>query len=187
MKVYLVNDGLRNLGCFDSREEAQKLADIHNVAQKHCRLFGGTQCEVEEFEVKDKTEPPSMYFVRATANIPFLSIVDGDDVDPSDRMNTSIDVKPDIDEDLEDPNRYNLDTISTIIYSSRISIYFYFRMKYVENETTIDLYKRAQQLFEVRLAKFKEKKEYEEIIKISHMYKDMKARIDEVQKSFKSE
>lgn len=175
MKVYLVDTYNSTTKCFESYEEAKRCADIVNLTRKGCYV------DVEEVELQQRFSNPDQFFVRGLARIPYIGIARGEEnVGEHEKMSHHIEIKHEIDE--EDIDRYE-DTTSTILYSSYISIYFYFKLPFVENEDRANLYKRAEQAFFERLDKFKTKKDYNEVIKISYIYSEMSDKINSIAKT----
>ena len=175
MKIYLVVTGYDEIKCFDSYEEAKKCVEIYN-------RIHNANLEVEEAELQQQYSNPSEYYVKALAKLPYIGIAYGDEnVEKLDRMSHYIEIKSDIEEFYSD--KYEVDTTKTYIYSSYISIYFYFKLPFVKDESKEELDARAKQLFLEKLDEFKSKKEFEEVVEISHIYVKMKEKIDNVSKT----
>ena len=177
MKVYVVYSYDASTKCFDSYEEAEKYSKFLSLTHNAASI------DVHEVELQQQCVYPNEFFVRGLARIPYIGIAKGEEnVGEHEKMSHHIEIKSEIDEVLEDIKRYE-DTTSTILYSSYISIYFYFKLPFIENEDRADLYKRAEQAFFERLDKFKSKKEYEEVIKISQIYSEMSDKISSIAKT----
>ena len=175
MKVYMVRDAMYNFGCYNSYEEAKKLADIHNLSNRY------NLCFVEEFEVKNKFDKPEMYFVKVAVDIPFTIPFTLDEL--NDQMMYEIFIYPSLDvkTDLEDMKLYEKDTFKTILHTSRASVYFKFKIHYLENESSDDLYDRAKRDFLARFENYKKRKEFKGILELSQMYSDLKKKVSMVE------
>lgn len=169
-KIYVIlKNGLVDVA-YRTYEEAKKQVNLLNLSNSN-------YAEVKEIDLYDFSSTPKWFYVIAEYNIPFLTMIQkgtGKII-----RSTSFSIEP-VFYSRTERDVYEKDGSMKIVYSDSVTIRFFYKLEYVENELSADFNKRLTEKHTKLFEEFQKSSDYAKLKKIAYKYYELKEELDEI-------